>query len=103
MRSILVDHARAKRASKRGGGALRITVQEELVAAEPAEFDLLELDGALSALHEEDEELGRFVELRFFGGMTNKEVAEQFGLALRSVERGMQVAKLWLADRLQAE
>jgi RNA polymerase sigma factor (TIGR02999 family) len=100
MRSVLVDHARARGAAKRGGNALRLTLAEDLAASEDQALDLLDLDAALDALSSEDEELARMVELRYFAGLSNAEVADLLGASLRTVERGIQVAKLWLHDRL---
>jgi RNA polymerase sigma factor (TIGR02999 family) len=100
MRSILVDHARARGAEKRGGRALRLTLAEDLVRSDEVEPALLDLDEALTALAQEDEELARIVELRYFAGLSNPEVAELLGTSLRSVERGVQVAKVWLHDRM---
>jgi RNA polymerase sigma factor (TIGR02999 family) len=100
MRSVLVDHARARGAVKRGGNALRLTLAEDLAATDDQALDLLDLDAALTALSAEDGELARMVELRYFAGLSNVEVAELLGASLRTVERGIQVAKLWLHDRL---
>lgn len=100
MRSILVDHARARRSEKRGGGALRVTLHEERLTGDEPEYDLVDLDAALGELHVADAELGQLVELKFFGGMTHRELAEHLGKPLRSIERSVQVATLWLRDRL---
>ena len=74
MRRILVDSARARRYQKRGGGALNVTFDEALAVSERSP-DLVALDDALETLALEDERKARVVELRFFGGLTNEEIA----------------------------
>ncbi len=101
MRSVLVDHARSRGAEKRGGGALRLDLEEDVASVEGPDLDVLALDEVLSELEKNDPQLARIVELRFFGGLNLNEVAAALDTPLRSVERGYQVARLWLFDRLR--
>ncbi len=96
IRQILVDHARAHKAEKRGGGAARLPLDAgQSVAAEP-NVDLIALDEALTALHELNERQAQVVEMRFFGGLTIDEIAESLGIGKRSVDREWKVARAWL-------
>lgn len=87
MRNVLVDYARRRRARKRGGDRLRITLEPRLVPVESPLDDLLALDEALEWLGERNERLARVVECRFFGGMSVVETAEALGISTRTVER----------------
>jgi RNA polymerase sigma factor (TIGR02999 family) len=102
MRSLLVDHARRKKAAKRGGDRLRVALDQAEAPGAGAErdVDLLDLDEALAGLAGVDDELARLVELRFFGGLTVPQVAETLGLPLRTAERRLGVAAAWLRERL---
>jgi RNA polymerase sigma factor (TIGR02999 family) len=95
MRRILVDHARAKKAAKRGG-ALRVTLVEAMVAAPSEAVDLVVLDDALEALALRDERQARLVELRFFGGLSHDEAAEALGISVATAKRDWAMAKAWL-------
>jgi RNA polymerase sigma factor (TIGR02999 family) len=99
MRHILVDHARARAAAKRGG-ALRVTLAEG-PAVEPPPVDLLDLDAALEELASYDERQGQLVELRFFGGLTLEEAARVLGVSLPTAKRDWAHAKAWLFGRLE--
>lgn len=101
MRHVLVDYARRKNAEKRGGGAVRVSLQEEMAVEEPRFDDLLALDEALTALSEHDERMGQVVEHRFFGGMTVRETAEALGVSVRTVERDWTRAKAYLYRALR--
>jgi RNA polymerase sigma factor (TIGR02999 family) len=96
MRNVLVDHARAHRAGKRGGGNHRVTLTEALGLAESRDVDLVALDDALAALAEFDDQKSRIVEMRYFGGLSEEEVAEVLGVSERTVRRGWTMAKAWL-------
>ncbi len=96
MRNVLVDHARARRAAKRGGARGRESLDHAVVVYEDKVHDLVELDAALAKLAEMDEQLLRIVELRFFGGLTNREAAEVMDIPLRTLERGWSTARAWL-------
>ena len=96
MRRILVDHARKRRALKRGAGGYRITMDDGIGPQEPRGVDLLALDLALEALEEIDSVEARVVELRFFGGLTIDETAEVLGSSSATVERRWKAARAWL-------
>jgi RNA polymerase sigma factor (TIGR02999 family) len=102
MRQILVDHARAKIAAKRGGGA-RVEFNESLNYSEGKARDLVALDDALKALAAFDERKARVLELRYFGGLSVEETAEALDLAVASVGRETRKAEAWLRRELQVE
>lgn len=101
MRQVLVDHARARNAAKRGGGRAAVELDEALLAWESRALDLLALDEALAELARVDERAVRIVELRFFAGLEMDEVARALELSLPTVERGWRMARLWLRARLE--
>jgi len=103
MRRILVDFARAKNAQKRGGGGHLVTFDEELPVADAKESDLLALDEALTRLAELDERQSRIVELRYFGGLTEEEIAEVLEISARTVRRDWSVARAWLFKELKGD
>jgi RNA polymerase sigma-70 factor, ECF subfamily len=96
MRRVLVNHALARKAAKRGGGQSPCELDSTLVAFEDRSTDLLALDEALKRLAEMDPQQGRIVELRFFGGLSFPEVAELLEVSLSTVERSWRVARAWL-------
>jgi RNA polymerase sigma factor (TIGR02999 family) len=96
MRRILVDHARAHRAEKRAGGLARVTLNEANLPAAERDVDLIALDDALADLAARDAKLARLVELKFFAGLTTKEVAEVLGVSSSTVEREWVAARAWL-------
>lgn len=100
MRSILVDHARRRKAQKRGGGQPALSLDESLVARPelPLAFD--ELDRALLDLARLSERQARVVELRYFGGLTIEETAEVLGISPVTVKRDWAVARAWLYREL---
>jgi RNA polymerase sigma factor (TIGR02999 family) len=99
MRRILVDHARARKAAKRGR-ALRVTLVEDVVAAPPEPVDLVNLDEALAELADLDARQAQLVELRFFGGLSHEETAAALGISTSTVKREWAMAKAWLYRRL---
>jgi len=100
MRRILVDHARANRAAKRGGDALRVTLDEAMaVSREPMAY-LLDLDDAMSRLSRQDARKGQVVELFFFGGMTRKEIACYLEVSEPTIQRDLRMARAWLRSEL---
>jgi RNA polymerase sigma factor (TIGR02999 family) len=102
MRRILVDSARARRYQKRGGGAVNVTFTEALAVSRSTP-DLVALDEALDLLALKDERKVRVVELRYFGGLTNEEIAAALGVSTDTVTRDWQVAKLWLRRELKTD
>lgn len=100
MRQILVDHARAHRAEKRGGDLQRVTLMEELVTDEGRELELLILDDALSKFAALDERAARVAEMRLFGGMTVEEIAAALEVSKRTVDGDWSTARRWLSREL---
>jgi RNA polymerase sigma factor (TIGR02999 family) len=96
MRQILVQRARAKRAAKRGGAPVRVTLDVSLLSAAPPEIDVLALDQALTRLAALDPEQARIVELRYFGGLTVEETGEVVGVSPATVKRQWAMARAWL-------
>ena len=102
MRNVVVDYARRALADKRGRGERPLLFDEEIytVNAEKG-WEMLALDEALSDLTAVDAELGRLVELRFFGGLTVEETAEVLGVSPATVKRGWRTSKMWLYRALE--
>jgi RNA polymerase sigma factor (TIGR02999 family) len=100
MRRILVDHARARRAAKRGGGRRRTEFDDAFAVFEERAIDLVALDEVLNRLAEVDERKSRVVELRFFGGLSVEETSRVLNIPLRTVERDWTFAKAWLRSKL---
>src|SRR5262245_45496924 len=103
MRRIMVDHARERRSLKRGGGAVKITLDEAALVTEEKSEELLALDDALGELAAQDPRKSQIVELRYFGGLTVEETAKFLKLSLRTVEREWTMAKAWLYRALSGE
>lgn len=103
MRSVLVDHARRRRADKRGGGAPKESLDLALAFYEESDVDLLDLEAALERLEAAEPELLRVVELRFFGGLTMEEAAEAMGVSLSTAERNWRLARVWLREQMAAD
>ena len=106
MRRLLVDHARARRTDKRGGGARRLPLEAALEIGAPGAGDpelLLALDVALDELAVHDARKARIIELRFFGGMTQEETAEVVGIATSTVILEARLARAWLYRRMASE
>lgn len=102
MRRILVDHARAKKAQRRGGGGIHIGLDEAHVGLAPRDIDLLLLDQALKDLETVEPRAAKVVELRYFGGYTDKQVVEVLRISLATVRRDWEFARSWLFDRMSA-
>ena len=102
MRRILVDHARAKLAKKRGGSRQKISLDDALLFTDDPSQQILDLNNALDRLAERDPRQCRIVELRFFAGLTEEEIAEALGIAVRTVKNDWRVAKAWLYQQLKA-
>lgn len=101
MRQILVDHARAHAAAKRGGPGWKVPLADEVGATAPPDVDLLDLDAALGKLATIDARLGDLVVLRFFGGLTVEEAADALGLSPATVKRDWTRARAWLFRELR--
>lgn len=96
MRRILIDHARRHQSDKRGGGALRVSLDESYAVTQARAIELLAIDEALERLAGMDARKGRIVELRFFGGLSMEETAEVLGVSLPTVQREWRAARAWL-------
>jgi RNA polymerase sigma factor (TIGR02999 family) len=96
MRNILVDHARRRKAWKRGGGIRPLPLDESIAAATQQSIDHLALHEALSRLEAFDPRQGRVVELRYYGDMTEAQISHVLGISLRTVKRDWNVARAWL-------
>lgn len=100
MRRILVDHARRYDYAKRGGGAQRVSLDEAAVVAKERAAELLDLDEALNRLADVDPRRSRVVELRFFGGLDNEEIAWLLKISPNTVTRDWNMARAWLYREL---
>ncbi len=103
MRHILIGNARRKSRLKHGGGQLRVDFDELNLAAATPDDKILMLDEALERLEAEDSEKARIVVLKFFGGLTNQEVAKVLGVTERTVERQWAFAKAWLYQNIHSK
>ncbi|UUO06343.1 sigma-70 family RNA polymerase sigma factor [Blastopirellula sp. J2-11] len=102
MRRILVDHARGRNAAKRGAGAQKIAIDENLTPDEPSrEVDLVALDDALERLAQLNPRHARIVELRYFGGLTVEETAATLDISASTVKNDWRAAKAWLLTQLE--
>jgi RNA polymerase sigma factor (TIGR02999 family) len=101
MRRILVDHARSAGAQRRGGGAVQMDLDAVQLGAEGRNVDLLSLDESLAELEKIEPRAAKVVELRYFGGHTDKEVVEALGVSLATVRRDWEFARSWLFRRMQ--
>jgi RNA polymerase sigma factor (TIGR02999 family) len=101
MRRILVEQARRKLAVRHGGGLMRLDVEDLDLVAIPPDDKVLLIDEALEKLRAEDAEKARMVTLKFFGGLTNQEIAQLLGIGERTVERQWSFAKAWLIRSIQ--
>jgi RNA polymerase sigma factor (TIGR02999 family) len=100
MRHILIDHARSQGSAKRAGGAPPLALDEASVPSRARPADVLALDDALRRLEEQDPRRSRVVELRYFGGLTNEEIAEVLKVSPATVERDWRYARAWLHRQL---
>ena len=100
MRQILVDHARLYAANKRGNNAIHFSVDDLQIPVEERADSILIINDVLDRLAEFDEQQAQIVEMRFFGGMNNAEIAEALEISERTVGREWQSAKLWLFREL---
>ena len=100
MRRILVDHARQHRARKRPGAGLKVGLDDRIGRADPPEYELMLIDQALSELALVDARQAQIVELRYFGGLSEREVATALALSRATVTRDWQMARAWLFRRI---
>ncbi len=100
MRRIVVDHARAHASGKRGGAAIRLSLNDVQIPSEERAADFIALDEVLKNLAEFDERKSQIVEMRFFGGLTDEEIAEVLQISTRTVLRDWKTARLWLYREL---
>jgi RNA polymerase sigma-70 factor (ECF subfamily) len=103
MREVLVNYAASRSTQKRGGTTPRVTLNETSICDPQGAMaldDLLVLDDALKRLSQEDERCAKVVELMFFGGLTEKEAADELGVSDRTVKREWRYARLWLRREL---
>jgi RNA polymerase sigma-70 factor (ECF subfamily) len=103
MRRILIDHARAHNAEKRGQDFQKLSLDENIDKSVERSSELIALDDALRSLAELDEQKGRIVELRFFGGLSIDETAEVLGVSAPTVKRQWRMAKAWLYGQVQKQ
>ena len=103
MRRILVDHARAHRAEKRGGPHARLSLDEALLLSSAESAEMIDLDEALTELAQMDPRLARVVELRFFAGLSVEQTAKVLDCATRTVNRDWRTAQAWLVRKLKSK
>ncbi|HEY8550005.1 MAG TPA: ECF-type sigma factor [Vicinamibacterales bacterium] len=103
MRRVLVDLARARRAAKRGGEVVRVSLDEAMLPDNSRDTDVVRLDEALEALTRLDPRKGRVVELRFFGGLSTEETAAVLDVSPKTVIRDWTFARAWLQREMTAE
>jgi RNA polymerase sigma factor (TIGR02999 family) len=100
MRRILVTHAIAKKAEKRGSGDVTISLEDVVTFPKKQDVDIVSLDETLKELAKFDEQQAKIVELKFFGGLTNEEIAEVIGVSDSTVKREWRSAKAWLLSHM---
>jgi RNA polymerase sigma factor (TIGR02999 family) len=103
MRHILVDHARKRRAAKRGGASVKLALDDAIALPQQRELDLVALDEALRALAMLDRRQSQVVELRFFGGLSIEDVSNVLGISPATVKREWATARSWLFAELQRQ
>ncbi len=101
MRQVLVEHARAFQAAKRGGNAKRVDLDLSEFADGRQQINVLVLDDVLEQLEAKDPRMVKIIELRFFAGMTELECAEALSMSRSSLQREWRIAKRWLATKLR--
>ena len=102
MRRVLVDHARARTAAKRGGGVTTLELSEDIAVPGGTAADVIDLDAALNRLAEIDGRKTCIVEMKFFAGMTNQEAATALGVSEATIEREWTLTRAWLIRELGA-
>lgn len=102
MRNVLVDGARTRLAQKRGAGAGVVPLDQIMVATPEQDLDVLAIDEALNRLHALNERHARVVEMTFFAGLAEEEIAAVLGVSVRTVHRDWATARAWLHSQLRA-
>lgn len=100
MRQVLVDHARSHGAAKRGAGKV-VELDTSVLSPQQPSLDVVALDDVLKDLARLDEQQGKIVEMRFFGGLSNEEIAKVLGISVSTVKRDWNVAKAWMARQMK--
>ena len=100
MRRILVDHAHARKAKKRGGNAIKVTLQESLLPGSDADTEILALDEALQQFAAIDADKADLLVMQYFAGLTFREMEEVTGKSSSTLDRELRFARAWLRDRL---
>ena len=100
MRNVLIDYARRRGAAKRGGGEPIASLEEELAVWRESRVDLLDLEDCLTRLEQQDPQLAKIVELRFFAGLSEVETGEVLDLSRRQVQHAWTLARAWLHREL---
>ncbi|HEU4389319.1 MAG TPA: sigma-70 family RNA polymerase sigma factor [Blastocatellia bacterium] len=103
MRRVLIDHARSRLASKRGGGAVKVALDDAIDLSDERAGELLALDEALTELAEFDPDRARVVELRYFAGLSIEETAKVLGVGTATVIRQWRMTRAWLYDRVSKQ
>lgn len=101
IRNILISHARSKMAGKRGGDRVQVQLDPSIESTALSGIDILELEEELQLLKKNDACAARIVELRFYGGMTHEQIAEELEISLRHSQRTWATARAWLGMRLK--
>jgi len=100
MRRLLVNYARTRAAEKRGGGGIRVTLDESSMPAGSTDAEFLDLDEALTSLAELDPRKAELIQMQYFGGLSFKEMEAITGLSSSTLDRDLRLARAWLKDRL---
>jgi RNA polymerase sigma factor (TIGR02999 family) len=103
IRSILVDHARARSANKRGGDMVRVTMTNADIGEESMAVDLLAMDQALSQLETRDARIGQVMHLTYFGGLEQEAIASLLDISIPTVKRDLRFARAWLTKAMSGE
>ena len=101
MRRVLINYAKSRLADKRGGGQPIVTFNEEVMSGDSPAEEIIALDEALTRLKEIDERQSRIIELRFFGGLTEQEVAQVMKISESTVKRDWRMARAWLTREMK--
>ncbi|HTP87840.1 MAG TPA: sigma-70 family RNA polymerase sigma factor [Bryobacteraceae bacterium] len=101
MRNIVIDDARRRKNLKRGGAAQKLSLDESFDHAIPVDARLADLDDAMQRLEKLDERSAKVVELRFFGGLTEQEIADAIGISTATVKRDWEFARAWLLAQME--